>query len=132
MATEEQILKALSQIIDPDLHKDIVSLGFIQNLKIVGGDISFDIALTTPACPVRHEFQETAENLLKALPGVKNVAINLTSQPLKSSPAAVPASVALAKVRSIIAVSSCKGGVGKSTIAAHLAVELALRGFKIG
>lgn len=132
MATEDQILKALSQIIDPDLHRDIVSLGFIRNLKIAGGNISFDIALTTPACPVRHEFQQKAESLLKALPGVKQVAVNLTSQPFKPSPAAANTPNTLANVRSIIAVSSCKGGVGKSTVAAHLAVELAHRGFKVG
>ncbi len=132
MATEEQILKALSQIIDPDLHKDIVSLGFIKNLKIAGGDISFDIALTTPACPVRHEFQQKAEDLLKALPGIKNVSVNLTSQPLKQSPSGTNAKNALSNIGSIIAVSSCKGGVGKSTVAAHLAVELSRRGFKVG
>jgi Mrp family chromosome partitioning ATPase/DUF971 family protein len=132
MVNSENILKALSQIIDPDFKQDIVSLGFIKNMKIDGGKVSFDIALTTPACPIKSEFQRQAEEFVKAVPGVKDVHVNMTSQPFQRPGGAETMPSTLRDVRSIIAVSSCKGGVGKSTVAAHLAQELARRGFKVG
>lgn len=132
MPNDKEILGALSKIIDPDFNRDIVSLGFVQNLKINGGDVSFDIALTTPACPVKDEFQKQAETLIKGLSGVKNVSIKMTTLARKTAAGAQGAASTLKDVKSIIAVSSCKGGVGKSTMAAHLALELARRGFKVG
>lgn len=131
MLTEQHILNTLRAIIDPDFNKDIVSLGFVKNIKINGGEVSFDLALTTPACPVKDEFQSKATELVQALPGVKQVNVNMTTLPQRQvMPQDTPSS--LSQVRSIIAVSSCKGGVGKSTVAAYLAVELAHRGFKVG
>jgi Mrp family chromosome partitioning ATPase/DUF971 family protein len=133
MITETSIKNALRQIIDPDLHQDIVSLGFVRNIEIKGGEVSLDIALTTPACPVKAEFQKTAEQLVSQLKGVSAVHVNMTTLPTKTSaPQAQSSSSTLTHVKSVIAVSSCKGGVGKSTMAAHLAVELARRGFKVG
>ncbi len=131
MPSEKDILSALSKIIDPDFNRDIVSLGFVQNIKITGLDVAFDIALTTPACPVKDEFQRQAETLVKNI-GFQNVTVTMTTLPRKtaSSPQGTPS--ALKNIKSIIAVSSCKGGVGKSTMAAHLALELSRRGFKVG
>ena len=130
MLTEKNILDSLKHIIDPDFQKNIVSLGFVQNIKISGGDISFDIALTTAACPVKDEFERQAKEAVQKIPGVKTVAIKTTT--LQRKTIAQPSMNALAQVKSTIAVSSCKGGVGKSTVAAHLAQELARRGFKVG
>src|SRR3989344_3533625 len=132
MINEQVVLKALSQIIDPDFNRDIVSLGFIKNRKLEGAKVSFDIALTTPACPVKSGFQRQAEQFVGAVPGVKEVKVNMTSQPFQRPATAQDVPDTLTQVRSIIAVSSCKGGVGKSTVAAYLAQELARRGFKVG
>lgn len=128
MVTEAQILQALSAIIDPDLKKDIVSLGFIKNLRIKDGLVSFDIELTTPACPVKAEFQRAAERLVMDLEGVESVNVNMTSRQANLGNQLD----GLQSVSAIIAVASCKGGVGKSTVAAHTALELARRGFKVG
>ena len=68
--TEEDVLSALRTVQDPDLHKDIVTLGFVKDVKINGGEVGFTIELTTPACPVREEMKAEAETKVKALPGV--------------------------------------------------------------
>ncbi len=130
MVTEKEILKALSRIIDPDFRKDIVSLGFVKNIQIKDKKVGFDIELTTPACPVKAEFKKAAENIVKGLDGIEEVMVNMTS--VKKSHAFKIENSGLKKVKSIIGISSCKGGVGKSTIAAHLAREIARRGFKVG
>ena len=130
MATEAQVLDALREIIDPDFGRDIVSLEFIKNLAIDGSRVAFDVELTTPACPVKDQFRSQAESLVGALDGVDEVAVNMTSQP--RAPRETPEQSGLQSVRSLVAVSSCKGGVGKSTVAAGLARVLAQRGHKIG
>jgi ATP-binding protein involved in chromosome partitioning len=133
MITEQTILNALKHIIDPDFKKDIVTLGFVKNIKIKDGDVAFDIDLTTPACPIKEEFRSQAEKAVIALDGVRTVKVNMTAQAPKSvQPQASGNNNPLSKVGSIVAVSSCKGGVGKSTMAAGLAQELAHRGFKVG
>ena len=128
--TEKDILSRLSQIIDPDFQKDIVSLGFIKNLSIDGGNISFDINITTPACPVKDHFRSEAERLVGSLPGVQKVSAKVTA-PSAGRQQKVEKS-GLVSVDSIIAVASGKGGVGKSTVAAALAKELSQRGYKVG
>jgi Mrp family chromosome partitioning ATPase/DUF971 family protein len=131
MVREEDILEALRNIIDPDFNKDIVSLGFVQNVRIKEDEVSLDIHLTTPACPVKNEFQRAAEEAVRRIKGVRQVKVNMTSTQ-KPSAAFKDIPGTLNDVKSIVAVSSCKGGVGKSTVAAYLAQDLAGRGFKVG
>ncbi|WP_053228045.1 P-loop NTPase [Spirochaeta cellobiosiphila] len=128
MATKEDVLQALSVIIDPDLNKDIVSLGFVKELVIDKDIVSFSVNLTTPACPMKNHFKQQAEELVLALDGVSKVHVNMTAQGSVNGGKLE----GLAKVNAIIAIASAKGGVGKSTISATIASELADQGFKVG
>ena len=128
--TEQTVLDSLKQIIDPDLRKDIVTLGFVRDLKIDGGDVSFRIVLTTPACPVKEEMEGMAREFVRVLPGVTNVNVTMDAEVPQGR--GLANSVAVPGVKNIIAVSSGKGGVGKSTVAVNLAVALALDGAKVG
>lgn len=128
--TEQAVLERLKNIIDPDLKKDIVTLGFVKDLSINGGDISFRLLLTTPACPVKEAFLQEARELVGAIEGVTNVTVVMDAEVPKGR--GIAGNTALPNVKNIIAVSSGKGGVGKSTVAVNLAVSLALDGARVG
>lgn len=131
MITEEVVLAELSKIIDPDFQRDIVSLGFVQDMVIDGGTVSFTVELTTPACPLSPVFEKQALDLVGDIDGVENVNVKMTARKREGRQMSAEDS-GLKGVKYILAVSSCKGGVGKSTISAMLAKTLAARGAKVG
>jgi len=125
----DAVLQALRGVIDPDLHQDIVTLGFVTKCDVQGGAVSVTINLTTPACPVKDKLRDQAESLIKALPGVTSVAVEMTAEVRASS--GPPRDVAK-DIRHVIAISSGKGGVGKSTVSVNLACALARTGARVG
>lgn len=125
---ESEILDALSKVIDPDLKRDIVSLGFVQDLQIEGEKISFRLVLTTPACPMKDVMKAEAEKHLMAIDGIGKVEITLDSETRSSRE---PEDV-LPNVKHVLLVGSGKGGVGKSTVAVNLAAALMKLGAKVG
>ncbi len=126
---EREVLEALKAIQDPDLQRDIVTLGFVKNLVIKKGRVAFTIELTTPACPARDKISSQAKQVVSALPGISSVEVQMTAQVTSGAGERSPL---IPKVKNTIAVASGKGGVGKSTVAANLAVALAQAGAAVG
>lgn len=127
--TEPAVLDALRRVRDPDLHRDVVSLGFVKDVKICGGAVKFTLELTTPACPVKEKLRAEAHDAVRALPGVETVNVQMTAQ-VRSSLG--PANILGDEVKNVVAVTSGKGGVGKTTVAVNLAVALAQAGATVG
>jgi ATP-binding protein involved in chromosome partitioning len=131
MVTEPAVLGALMAVKDPDLQRDIVTLGFVKNLRIDGGRVAFSIELTTPACPVKDQMRDQAHAVVTALPGVASVDIEMTSS-VRTVGAPEGGRAPVEGVKNIIAVGAGKGGVGKTTVAVNLAIALAKCGSRVG
>jgi ATP-binding protein involved in chromosome partitioning len=138
MPTEKQAMDALSGVMDPELHRSLTELNMVRDLNITDDTVTFTLALTVPTCPMRNQMANNARAVLMALPGVRDVKINFASmteeerRALMGGQRGLPKLIQFNQVKNIVAVMSGKGGVGKSSVTALLAVSLVAKGFKVG
>jgi ATP-binding protein involved in chromosome partitioning len=129
--TQAQVLAALSLVQDPELHRDIVSLGMVKDLAVANGNVAFTVELTTPACPLRESIETDCNKALATVPGVKDLKITFGAQ-VRGSKTGGGQTDLLPTVKNVVLVAAGKGGVGKSTVAANLAVALKMHGAAAG
>ncbi|ABF91793.1 ATP-binding protein, Mrp/Nbp35 family [Myxococcus xanthus DK 1622] len=129
--TQADILAAMSKVMDPELHIDLVKAGMVKDIHVSGDTAKLKIELTTPACPMKGKIQADSEAALKAVPGLKSFDIEWGAR-VRPAGGGMPAGALLPQVKNIILVGAGKGGVGKSTVALNLATALAQHGAKVG
>jgi ATP-binding protein involved in chromosome partitioning len=131
MLDTKSILEVLRPVQDPELQKSLVDLNMIRNIQINDGTVSFTLVLTTPACPLREFIVEDCQKAVKKLSGVEEVKVDVTAETPQQK-VTLPNQQSVPNVKNIVAISSGKGGVGKSSVAVNIAVALAQKGAKVG
>ncbi|MGE5246707.1 MAG: iron-sulfur cluster carrier protein ApbC [Verrucomicrobiota bacterium] len=129
--TPEAVLAALSNVLDPELGKDLVTLNMIRDVKVSAGAVALDLVLTTPACPLKRQIQASVEEAVRGVPGVSSVDVRVSAD-VRTVKHPGEGRRPVEGVRNVVAVASGKGGVGKSTVSANLAVALAQSGARVG